>query len=1042
MRQNIIIAQKLALCVTMVLLSVTTLFAQSFTVKGTVKDDTGEALVGVNVWIQDTQVGTITNVNGEFEINAPNPNATLVTSYIGMEGQEVALNGRSRVNIVMSYDASIEVEEIQVVAYGTQTKKTVTGAISSMKSEELLKSAANDIPNALAGALPGVSTIQTSGMPGETAATIYIRGSGSLTDSGSTPLILVDGVERDFSQLDANEIADISILKDASATAVFGVRGANGVILVTTRRGESGKASVSFTSQVGVSTPTRVFEMADSYTFASVYNEVYMSEMGTQPFSDKVVEAFRTNSDPIIYPSVNWVDEAMKDYALQTKENITISGGTDNVRYFVSLGYLYEDGLFEDIADDFDSNYDYTRYNYRANLDINLTKSTIVKVNIGGVATKQHKMIEPSGYGPLSYLYSSYPFAGAGIIDGELYISDASRFGSFSLTNMGLSRMLTGYEDQSQNTLQLDVAIEQQLDFITEGLKFSIQGSYNSEYSATKSRYKKEIEYLVPYYKSEMEGMTFEADSDSDTFDKTIVTQVEGYDTPLSLEDVSSSKGRDWYLQASFNYDKKIGDHSIGALALFNQSKEYYPSTYSYIPLGYMGLVGRVTYSYRNRYLVDANVGYNGSENFAAGSTRYGCFPAISLGWVASDEDFLRNDNLYLKIRGSYGLVGNDQGISRFLYLPSTYTTDQSVINFGGSSTEKNYYYTTVEGIIGNSDVSWEKALKYNIGFDATLWDKLTISADYFKEERSDILITSNTTPSVGAISLPAINMGRVDNQGYEVMMSYNTRINDFRMNLTGTVTYSKNKIIEMDESVQEYDYMMKTGNSTGTVLGYVFERFYSEDDFDASGELIGDQAKPTISVQAGDPKYEDLNSDGFIDSYDMKYIGYGDRPEYVFGFNTQFAYKRWSLSMQWTAATNVDRNFNGLFRNPFSTAGNFFQYLVDERWTPETAETATMPRFTIANSTYSYANSTLWLMDASYIRLKNVMLEYSFKGTDFAKKAGMTDCSVYISAYNPITIDGIKVTDPEASTSSFASSSTTQYPLTKIYNLGVKINF
>lgn len=606
------------------------LLAQNIRVQGTVVDETGVSMIGVSVLVKGTSTGVITDFDGNFILEVA-PKSTLVFSYVGYKSQELKAIGGKTMKVIMEPDTQT-LDEVVVIAYGQQKKVTITGSISNVSSKELLKSPSVSLGNAISGKLPGLSTVQYSGLPGEDDPTILIRGQASL--NGSNPLVLVDGVERPFTQIDPNEVADITILKDASATAVYGVRGANGVILVTTKRGEIGKTNVSVSTSWGIQTVTNFLDLADSYTYATTFNKARLSDGNAPRFSDEVVEHFRTHDQPLLYPDIDWIDYIMKDAALQSQHNVSVSGGNQVARYFVSLGMLDQDGMFKTFGEDPKSNFNYRRYNYRANLDLSLGKWHELSFNLGGRIENRRTIGNNGGDDGEVYIFSNLmgaqPFSGAGIVDGRWIVTNPALISNESAVNQqdGLYTFYgQGYRTTTSNVLNLDLVYKLKLDFLTKGLDFRIKGSYNSTYYTRKDRTCGAPAKYMPYIGT----------------DGTIKFQRSGDYWNLGYSD-SSWPERNWYAEASFNYTRSFGDHNVSALLLYNQSKSYYQwdsqnSMYISIPKGYVGLVARATYDWRHRYMVDVNMGYNGSENFAKGH-RYGFFPSASIGWTVSEEKF------------------------------------------------------------------------------------------------------------------------------------------------------------------------------------------------------------------------------------------------------------------------------------------------------------------------------------------------------------------------------------------------------------------
>ena len=1039
--------------------------------KGKVVDDrTSEPLVGATVKVKGSTIGTITDIDGNFALDIPDNISPIVfeVSYMGYASKEAAPAKTTGFTIRLAEDSQT-LEEVQIIAYGKQSKMSVTAAISSIDTKELLKSPSGSVANALSGAVTGLSSIQPSGQPGAENPSIYIRGTGSLSDELSKPLILVDGVERSFFQMDSHEIESITVLKDAASTAVFGVRGANGVVLVTTRRGVSGKPVISLNSSFGLTQALRNLKGVDSYTYATLYNEAQLSDnpsltesqLGFSPF---VIDMFRTNEDPIMFPNVDWNDYLFKNLAWQTQHNLTLSGGGERFRYFVSLGYLLQDGMLKQLGESYDPNYQYKRFNYRSNVDIDITKSTLLKVNIGGhVGAKR----EPRTDELWRKVLWSTPFSSPGIVDGKL-ISNiySNRYISIGERSCPLDYYYNyGYNVDTDNVLNLDLALEQKLDFITPGLSMNIKGAYNTNYNVKASRTPSGADSMcTPIYLGSIEtpGMDFW----DPRFDRTIVYQTDGvsglHEQMSYGEEVG--RGRNWYGEFSLNYSRSFGDHDVSALFLYNQSKKYYPETkidgkvfYMDIPTAYVGYVGRMTYAYKKRYMVDLNAGYNGSENFAPDKL-FGFFPAVSAGWILSEEKFMKKQKVidFLKLRASYGIVGNDKmENARFLYMAGAWSGYNTVAKGQGSwqfgkDGGTGLLPDAKENTMGNPDVTWEKVAKQNYGIDLKMFDsRLSLTADVFFEKRKDILSTRNTLPAITDINLPKINLGKVNNHGYELSLGWNDRAGKVDYWLKANVSYAKNKIIYMDEVVPNEPYMAETGRSTGLTYGYIFDRFLQKDDFDADGNLKKDengrQILPQMALgtpRPGDALFKDLNGDGVINGDDKTRFGYAERPDYVFGFLGGLKWKNFEFSMQWTAAMNASRILDGEYRNAFGSTNSrmLLKFLADGRWTEENPNSR-FPRLTFMNKSHYLQTSDLWLMNGSYLRLKTAEISYTLPQKDFLKKVGIESVRFYCNGYNLLTLfsdlNDIDI-DPEGVT----DGGNNNYPNIRIYNFGVNISF
>ncbi len=1068
---------------------------QTKSVKGTVVDETGEPVIGATILIvggSATQ-GTVSDMDGNFAINAK-PGAKLKITYIGCETQVVSAKDGMKVQLKSA--GAVSLNTVEVVAYGVQKKVTMTGAISSVKSEDLVRTSVGSVNNILGGQLSGVTTVQYSGEPGSDAAEIFVRGKATFGDSA--PLIQVDGVERTMGDIDPNEIESVTVLKDASATAVFGVRGANGVVLITTKRGAQGKAKISVSTAWTALSPTKMVEQASSYEYANFYNQMsyndylqnanvavangtyasvdaYMADSKNAfnpSFSAAIVQKFKDGSDPIRFPSTKWADYIMKDVTLQQQHNLNISGGTDRVKYFISAGYYSQGGLFKEFDRGYDYGYQYQRFNYRGNLDLQATKTTTLSFNVAGNVSNADKPYTGQGAsGMIKNIYYATPFSSPGIVDGKMVYCTTDYTDGLNLPFLGSSGMAyygNGFMQTNVNKIQMDLVLNQKLDFLTKGLSFKVKGSYNSAYTISKqgdcgiATFNPIVQYDATTGK-----VLYNADGTP-----VIAYRQNGNDTDPSYK-ASQAKARDWYLEGSFNYSRVFGKHTVNALLLYNQSKQYYYSSDSYkdVPRSYVGLVGRVTYDYANRYMAEFNIGYNGSENFAPGR-RFGTFPAGSIGWIASEEKFWKPISKvvsFFKLRASWGLVGNDKTTDaiRFMYLADPFVTGSYglISNVMSSSTDTYGYLfgnaqsgTTsgTSGIAGayeyvknNPDVGWEKALKQDYGFDMYFFkDRLKTTFDYYREHRTDILIRDATVPSTIGFTMPYTNAGETKAWGWELSVGYNDKIGkDFRYWGKLNVSYNQNEIIEMKETPQKNDYMLAKGHRIGSRSMYKFWKYYEGEKTKEEYQQTFGQPFPTqlvANLQPGDCVYVDLDGNGKIDQNDMtRDNGYTDDPEYMAGLTLGFNYKRFTFNAQLTGAWNVTRYITDVFRQPFycssnTTQGGLLSYHVNNTWTPGVYESqdALYPRATWANAVQNYAGSDLWEKDAKYLRLKTVSLSYDFINPAF-KRIGMHKFEVTLSGYNLLTFTPYKWGDPETRASNAPS-----YPLQRTYTISLNVGF
>lgn len=1065
---------------------------QAKAVKGTVVDETGEPVIGATVLVVggSASQGTITDMDGNFSINVK-PGQKLKITYIGYDESIVA--AKEGMKVQMKTSGAVSLNTVEVVAYGVQKKVTMTGAISSVKSEDLVRTSVGSVNNVLGGQLSGVTTVQYSGEPGSDAAEIFVRGKATWGDS--QPLIQVDGVERTMADIDPNEIESVTVLKDASATAVFGVRGANGVVLITTKRGSQGKAKISVSTSWTALSPTKMVEQASSLEYANFYNqmsendywqtanlavangkysslEAYMAEKPfSKSFSDAIIQKFATGSDPIRFPNTRWADYIMKDVTLQQQHNLNISGGTDRVKYFISAGYYSQDGLFKEFGANYDFGYQYHRFNYRSNLDLKATKTTTLSFNVAGNVSNADKPYTGSGAaGLIKQIYYATPFSSPGIVDNKLVYCTTDYTDGLKLPFVGGDGMGyygKGFMQTNINKIQMDLVLDQKLDFITKGLSFKAKGSYNSAYTINKQGNCQVASYnpLVQY--DEQGNVIYNADGTP-----YIVYRQNGNDTDPSYS-ASQGKARDWYLEGSFNYSRVFGKHTVNALMLYNQSKQYYYSgsdSYPDVPRSYVGLVGRVTYDYANRYMAEFNIGYNGSENFAPGR-RFGTFPAGSIGWILSEEKFWKPISKiasFFKLRASWGLVGNDKTADkiRFMYLADPYITGSYGLVNNMSDWADTYGYLfgnaqsgTVQGtssiagayesIKNNPDIGWEKAFKQDYGFDLYFFgDRFKTTFDYYREHRTDILVRDATVPSSIGFTMPYTNAGETKSWGWELSLGYDAKIGkDFRFWSKLNLSYNQNEIIEMKEEPQKNAYMFAKGHRIGARSMYKFWKYYEGEQTKAEYEQTFGTPFPKqliSNLQPGDCVYVDLDGDGKIDPNDMtRDNGYTDDPEYVAGLTLGFNYKRLTFNMQLTGAWNVSRYITDVFRQPFycssnTTQGGFLSYHVNNTWTPGVYESqdALYPRATWANAEQNYAGSDLWEKDAKYLRLKTVSLSYDFINPTF-KKIGMNKCEVTLSGYNLLTFTPYKWGDPETRASNAPS-----YPLQRTYTISLNVGF
>jgi TonB-linked SusC/RagA family outer membrane protein len=1024
-----------------VLLAVDAMAQGSRTISGSVTDQQGEALIGVNVVLKGTTSGTITDFDGKFSMPGVNQNSILEFSYLGYTKVSRTVGTAQVINITMEEDRKT-LDEVLVVGYASQTKATVTGAINSVKSEELLKTPVANISNALAGRTSGLTAIQRSGEPGRDQSTLRIRGIATLNSGEQAePLVLVDGVERNFNEIDPNEIETINILKDASATAVFGVRGANGVILVTTKIGREGKPNVSYTSNFAYQNPTRLPKSVTSPEYAQLYNEAWANDGNTEKiFSDEDIRLFGTGESPYTHPNNDWYDLMIKPLSFQQQHNINVGGGAKNTRYFVSLGYFQQEGAYREaqLYKDINGNPNYSRFNFRSNLDFKLGDKTEISMKIGSqVVDARYPGVDTGAL--FGSVLSAAPISTPGIVDGKLIKSIEGGTKMVS-ENPFYSIIGLGWRDIYNNNLNANLSFRQNLSDLVKGLTARGMISYDGFYSHTLNR-KKEVEEYI------MRKNIWSTDPD-ELAANPFIFELARQAGPISTSE-SWGKNHKIYGEAALEFDRKFELHQVTGLVLANFQKFYAPSLRFGLPAGYAGLVGRVTYNYAHRYLAEINMGYNGSENFPAGK-RFGFFPAFSLGWTASEETFFPKSDFfsYMKIRASYGEVGNDKlGNYRYLYRPSVYSLagryflgeEQSVGN-------PRSPFTYVEQEIGNPNVTWERARKSNVGMELKfLNDKLSMTLDGFYEYRDQILWQREDQTVLVQARLQPTNIGIVSNRGLELEMGYDDKIGDFKYGIRGNFSWSKNRIEYKSESPKPFDNLYETGNSVGQYKGLIFEGFYN------TWDEINDPARPRSSwegngLKPGDAKYRDIagdpatgGPDGKIDENDYSNIGFTPFPAINYGVNLNLAWKSLEFSVLFQGVGQVSTYFAGSAAYPFYSGFRTAFTWHKERWTEErylNGEVISYPRLTTSASPnlHNYRMSTLWLQDASYIRVKNIEMAYRFKSVDL-KVVKLNSMRVFVNAQNLFTFTKMRYFDPEA-----PAGQGTFYPQMRVFNAGLSV--
>jgi len=1022
------------LSVFLMLLAGQTLWAQQRQVTGIVKDQTGEPIIGASVLEKGSTNGVITDLDGNFKLTVSNAvKAVLQISYVGYKTQEISVNGKTLLEVVLKEDTEL-LDEVVVVGYGAQKKESVVGAISQVSSKELLASPAANVSQAIAGKIPGVITTQTSGAPGQDDTKINIRGRATFAGDGS-PLILVDGVERTFSQIAPDDIETISVLKDASATAVYGVRGANGVMLITTKRGRDQKPEVNLTANWQIQSPTRSDTYLDSYQSVVLLEEALKNDGLPSQFSANDIEMYRKSAagelsglDAMLYPNVDWYDEVLKKSAPAQRYNVSVRGGTKRMRYYASAELYDQKGLIKELSQDMygnSSSPSYRRYAFRANMDLFLTKDLTFSVNFGTRFEERRgsNTSESSTFSQTFYEMNHTPGwlfpVSYEVQNGE---STKTLYGGSSQYQSNIVAALAkgGYYRATNTINETNFVLDYKMDWLTKGL--SAKGMVSFDYDS----------YYKKMFKADF--ATYEL-NDRDNYESMDAYNQFNSDGELAYSKDNSTTYK-LYMEAQVNYARQFGKHDVTAMVLYNQNDYRYNSE---LAKRYQGLVGRVTYGYDDRYLAEFNAGYNGSENFLQGK-RFGFFPAVSLGWRISNEEFMAGTAQWLnnlKIRASYGEVGNDiytvNGTAqRFLYEEKW--SQVSNAYYFGSSGKTGIY----ESQYPNLGVTWERAHKYNVGLEFGLWNGLLNgNVDVFYEKRNDILTSYLTRPQWVGVALAAGNLGETKNSGYEIELKHNNRINeDLSYNVGLTYSHARNEIISMDEPELKTAYRKREGNPISQYFGLIAEGFVTQADLDNPDFPVSTFG----TVKVGDLKYKDANGDGFIDDRDESRIGYSDIPENTYALSLGVNYKGWGFSVMFQGVDHVSRYYDAEAMYAFVSGGKVKEHHL-ERWNPAQSEAynlqhANYPLLHYDNyGDHNQRTNSFFLKNGSFVRLKNIELSYTLP-ENWSKVAGMSNCRLYVNANNLITWDHLNnLTDPE-------SNGSNRYPIMKTVNFGVNIKF
>ena len=1005
---------------------------EQLNISGTVTDAAGEALIGVSVTVKDAKgLGTITNIDGKYNIKIQQYH-TLVFSYIGYKPVSVLVKGDKKViDVQMSEEKTNAIDEVVVTGLGTQKKLTVTGAITNVDVSQMKQFPSSNFTNALAGNVPGIIAMQSSGQPGKSTSRFWVRGISTFGASASA-MILVDGFERNnIDDLNIEDIESFSVLKDASATAIYGSKGANGVILITTKHGKAGKININVKGEASYNTRTITPKFIDAPTYANLLNEARVTRNLAPQYQPEELALIRSGLDPDFYPNVDWSKLLLKNGAMSYRADLSMSGGGNTARYFVSLSYVEDQGMYntdETLRKKYDTNANYKRWNYRMNVDIDVTPTTIIKLGVSGNLNKRNS----PGLGD-QYLWSEL-FGFNALSSPVLYSNGyVPAYGNnIHQMNPWVSSTRTGYNEEWDNNIQTNVTVEQKLDFITKGLSFTGRFGYDT-YNSNHIYYR-----LWPaMYRANSRDSQGNIIWDK-LFEETSMSQTSGGDG-----------SRHEFLEALLRWDRTFDKlHNFSAVSRFTQDERIQTRNIgtdikNSVSKRNQGLAGQLTYNYALRYFIDFNFGYNGSENFAD-HRRYGFFPAFSLAWNVAEEPLVKKALPWLnmfKLRYSWGKVGNDN-MGRFPYLYTLDYTPNIGYNWGSnlsSGTIPGIHYTQM----ASPNVTWEVARKTDFGFDFVAFDnKFSLTMDYFHEKRTGIFIQRMFLPDItGLESYPWANVGAVKSQGFDGNFQYKDHIGEINWTVRGNITYSKNTILERDEENNVYAYQYGKGYRVNQQRGLIALGLFRDYD-----DIRNSPKQSWGTVQPGDIKYKDVNGDGIVDDGDRVAIGATDTPSLIYGLGASVSWRGFDLNLHFQGAGKYTFLINSGAVNAFRDGrwGNILQGITDNRWissdisgTKETENpNAPYPRLSYGYNLNNQQSSSFWLRNGRFLRLKNLDIGYTLP-KPMVNTIHLESVRIYISGQNLITWSPFKLWDPELDSRQRGQI----YPITRSLTAGIQIS-
>lgn len=1001
---------------------------------------TKDPLIGCIITLKDEPgIGTTADIDGNFKIEATDFNV-LQVNYLGYEGQEFIVAKIDKALTVELSESTTQLDEVVVTAAGSQRKVSLTGAITTVDTKTLRAPTAN-LSNALAGNVAGIIARQTSGEPGENFSEFWVRGLSTF-GANSSALVLVDGVERSLDQVKTEDIESFSVLKDASATAIYGQRGANGVVLITTKRGEAGKINIHAKVQYGYDTRSRTPDYADGVAYAKLMNEAYLSRYQEARYSGQNLVAIENRLDPDMFPNVNWRDVLLKDGASNYEAYMSFRGGGTNARYFVSGAYVKQNGMYitRNDLNTYNTNSTYERYNYRANVDMDITSTTLLSMNVSGyLVNRTQPGVETNEIWESMNRMTPLTIP-------RMYSNGWTPSLSDSGADMNPEVLMTrsGYNTKWENKAEISVSLAQNLDFITQGLKvYGVFAFDTNNHNNVDRKKRPELYYVETRDPSNNNALLMKT-----RFEEQTMTQS-----------LNINGSRRYYLEANVNYEKLIAEaHRVTAFAMIYRQETLNTNDFkaddliTTIPYRNLAYSGRFTYGFRDRYLAEFNWGYTGSENFQTGK-KFGFFPAFSAGWVISEEPIIKDAAPWLnlfKVRASYGENGNDRiGGKRFPYVSLIQGDgDYNWGEYGAFNRVSGYRM----GQVGSENLTWEVAKKYDLGFDFSfLNQKLTGTIDFFRETRDDIFMERSNMPfSTGLQDIkPWANVGRFEKYGYDGNLSFSDKIGKVEYTLRGNFTYARNEILDYDEPANILPYKMKRGYRNDQNRGLIaLGLFKDQADIDNSPfQDLGETVLP------GDIKYKDVNGDGKINDDDVVPLGYTNIPEVIYGVGLSLYWNNWEFNTLLQGSGNYDFFVGGYGVHPFreGTKGNILKVMADSdnRWIPKEISgnaatenpNAEWPRLTYQNNKNNNRNSTFWLKNGRYLRLKNLELAYNLPNK-FTKKFNMSNVRLGFIGYNMFVWSPFKWWDPENNTNGAESQNGANYPITKTYSFSLRVDF